>query len=111
MSAKKHPKVAAFALCQVISYSFHTYSLMVLFALCPVLIQSTKSSDTNHTVKYIWHEPRICFCLSTFYFYFLLKAKGKLLLFSFTHLVTRQFLSDDLETERLKPVGCEHCGP
>lgn len=26
-------------------------------------------------------------------------------------LVKHQFLSDDLETERLKPVGSEHCGP
>lgn len=116
MSARKHPKVAAFALYQGISYSFQPSNPMVLFALFPVKFKALKVlTHTTLWNTFDFNEPRICFCLSTFYF--LLKAKDKLLfvgILVFIHpivLVKHKFLSDDLETERLKPVGCEHCGP
>lgn len=43
MSAGKHPKIAAFALCQVISYSFQSYNPVVLFALYPIQFKALKA--------------------------------------------------------------------
>lgn len=95
-------------------YSFQPYDPMVSVCSLSCLIQSTKSADTHHTVKYIWFQwAQHIFLL--IHLLLLPSAKGKTqIIIVLTHpifLLKGQLLRDDLETERFKPVRCEHCGP
>lgn len=88
--------------------------LQFLFALHPAQFKALKvMTYTTLRNAFYFNEPCTCLCFSTFYFHFLLKAKDKLLLFSFEPIVLlkRQLTSDDPETSRLRPMRHEHCGP